>query len=461
MIYFLAGVAAIAGLLFGYDEGVIAVASPSLQHSFPMSPLEDGFTTAAVPLGALVGAILAGKLTQALGRRRVLMMAAALFAVGAVVAAIVGAVWMLMIARLVLGLAIGVAAVVAPLFIAEAAPLNIRGAMVSTYQLAITAGIVLSYLTGLLLGGEETWRIMFALGAVPGIVFLIGLVFLPESPRWLVLKGRDADATASMRRLRGPGADVTAEVAAIRANVEAEHRTAERAPSILAPWVRPALVIGTVLFFLQQLSGINAVIYYAPTIFQHAGLDGHTTQVMATVGVGIVNFAVTILAMGLIDRLGRRPLLIIGFIGTAVTLLFIAVAVVEQDVFPSWMVVVALLLYIASFAISLGPLPHLMMSEVFPLSVRGAGMSLSSCSNWGFNFIVVFLFPLMLATIGLAGAFTLFAIVCLGGILFTMALLPETRGVSLEQIEAHLRAGEPLSALGTRPAIAVAGGTRR
>ncbi len=461
MIYFLAGVAAIAGLLFGYDEGVIAVASPSLQHTFPMSPLEDGFTTAAVPLGALVGAILAGKLTQALGRRRVLMMAAGLFAVGAVVAAIVGAVWMLMVARLVLGLAIGVAAVVAPLFIAEAAPLRIRGALVSTYQLAITAGIVLSYLTGLLLGGEDTWRIMFALGAVPGIVFLIGLVFLPESPRWLVLKGRDADATASMRRLRGPGADVAGEVAAIRANVEAEHRTAERAPSVLAPWVRPALVIGTVLFFLQQLSGINAVIYYAPTIFQHAGLDGHTTQVMATVGVGIVNFAVTILAMGLIDRLGRRPLLIIGFIGTAVTLLVIAVAVVEQDIFPSWIIVVALLLYIASFAISLGPLPHLMMSEVFPLSVRGAGMSISSCSNWGFNFIVVFLFPLMLATIGLAGAFTLFAIVCLGGILFTMALLPETRGVSLEQIEAHLRAGEPLSALGTRPAIAVAGGTRR
>ena len=153
--------------------------------------------------------------------------------------------------------------------------------------------------------------------------------------------------------------------------------------------------------------------------------------------------------MGLIDRLGRRPLLIIGFIGTAVTLLVIAVAVVEQDIFPSWIIVVALLLYIASFAISLGPLPHLMMSEVFPLSVRGAGMSISSCSNWGFNFIVVFLFPLMLATIGLAGAFTLFAIVCLGGILFTMALLPETRGVSLEQIEAHLRAGEPLSALGT------------
>jgi MFS transporter, SP family, galactose:H+ symporter len=455
MIYFLAGVAAIAGLLFGYDEGVIAVASPSLQRSFPMSAVEDGFTTAAVPLGALLGAILAGRLTERLGRRVVLMLAAALFALGALAASIVGSIGMLMLARLVLGLAIGVAAVVAPLFIAEAAPLRIRGALVSTYQLAITAGIVLSYLTGLMFGGPDTWRVMFALGAVPGIVFFIGLLFLPESPRWLVLKNRQGDATASLRRLRGAGADVAGEVEAIRANVFAEQRTAARAPSVLAPWVRPALIIGTVLYFLQQLSGINAVIYYAPTIFQHAGLDGHSTQVLATVGVGLVNFAVTILAMTLIDRWGRRPLLIAGFVGTAATLLLIALAVVTQDLFPSWIVVVALFGYIASFAISLGPLPHLMMSEVFPLSVRGAGMGISSVSNWGFNFIVVFLFPIMLATIGLAGAFTLFAVVCLGGIVFTIALVPETRGVSLEAIEAHLRAGEPLSRLGAAKAAPV------
>ena len=447
MIYFLAGVAAIAGLLFGYDEGVIAVASPSLQASFPMSAFEDGFTTAAVPLGAMLGAILAGRLTERLGRRLVLMLAAGLFARGALAASSVGTIWMLMLARLVLGLAIGVAAVVAPLFIAEAAPLRIRGALVSTYQLAITAGIVLSYLTGLIFGGPDTWRVMFALGAVPGIAFFIGLLFLPESPRWLVLKDRDAEAAAGLRRLRGAGADVAGEVEAIRANVLAEQRSAARAPSVLAPWVRPALIIGTVLYFLQQLSGINAVIYYAPTIFQHAGLDGQSTQVMATVGVGLVNFAVTILAMTLIDRWGRRPLLIAGFVGTAATLLLIAVAVLAQDVFPSWVVVLALFGYIASFAISLGPLPHLMMSEVFPLSVRGAGMSLSSVSNWGFNFVVVFLFPVMLATIGLAGAFTLFAVVCLGGIVFTVVLVPETRGVSLEEIETHLRAGAKLSDL--------------
>ena len=226
MIYFLAGVAAIAGLLFGYDEGVIAVASPSLERSFPMSAVENGFMIAAVPLGALAGAVIAGRLTERLGRRRVLMLAAALFTVGALAAAAVQAVWMLMLARLVLGLAIGVAAVVAPLFIAEAAPLRIRGALVSTYQLAITAGIVLSYLTGLVVTDEASWRVMFALGAVPGITFLIGLCFLPESPRWLLLRDRESDAKASLVRLRGQAAGIDGEIAAIRATVAAERRVA-------------------------------------------------------------------------------------------------------------------------------------------------------------------------------------------------------------------------------------------
>jgi sugar porter (SP) family MFS transporter len=448
MIYFLAGVVAMAGLLFGYDEGVIAVAGSSLTHDFPMSDLARGFTTAAVPLGALVGCILGGRLTERFGRRRVLMAAAALFSCGALAAACVIAVWMLTIARFVLGLAIGVAAVVAPLYIAESAPLRIRGGLVSTYQLAITAGILLSYLTGLVVVGEGSWRVMFALGMVPGVAFLIGLVFLPESPRWLALQGRGSQAKASLHRLRGATTDVTAELAGIQAMADAEQRSAAHAPSLLAPWVRPALIIGTVLFFLQQLSGINAVIYYAPTIFRHAGLGSDKANVIATVGVGLVNFLVTILAMTLIDRWGRRPLLSVGFAGTAATLILIAVAAMNPNVFPSWIIVVALFGYIASFAVSVGPLPHLMMSEVFPLSIRGAGMSAASASNWGFNFIVVFLFPLMLSTIGLAGAFTLFAVVCLGGLLFSITFAPETRGVSLEEIEAHLRAGEPLRSLG-------------
>ena len=448
MIYFLATVAAIAGFLFGYDEGVIAVVRPSLDKDFPMGPLVAGFMTAAVPLGALAAAGLAGRIIDRFGRRRVLMAAAALFALGALIAAAITAVWMLVLARLILGLAIGVAAVGAPLYIAETAPHRIRGALVSTYQLAITIGILVSYLTGLFISGDGTWRTMFGLGAVPGLLFLAGLAFLPESPRWLVLKGFPDDARASLRRLRAAGWPVDGELDEMvrSAQAQAGRKTGYRA--LLEPAIRPALIVAVGLFFLQQLSGINAVIYYAPQIFSHAGFDSASTQMLATVGVGTVNLLTTVLAMFLIDRIGRRPLLILGFAGASAAMLVIVLAVIEPTLVPSWVIIVVLLLYIASFAISLGPLPHVMMSEIFPLRVRGLGMSMASISNWGFNFVVVFAFPLLLASIGLAATFTIFAIICIGGIVFTLTHVPETTGHSLEAIEAYLESGQPLVALG-------------
>ena len=367
MIYFLAAVAAIAGFLFGYDEGVIAVVRPSLDKDFPMGPLVGGFMTAAVPLGALAAASVAGRIVDRFGRRRVLMAAAALFALGALTAASITAIWMLVAARLILGLAIGVAAVGAPLYIAETAPLRIRGALVSTYQLAITIGILVSYLTGLLVSGDGTWRTLFGLGAVPGLLFLAGLAFLPESPRWFVLKGFPDEARASLRRLRAEGWNVDGELAEMVRTAEAAtgRKTGYRA--LLEPAIRPALIVAVGLFFLQQLSGINAVIYYAPEIFGHAGFDSVTTQMLATVGVGTVNLLTTVLAMVLIDRIGRRRLLIVGFAGTSAAMLVIALAVINPTLVPSWVIIVVLLFYIASFAISLGPLPHVMMSEVFPL----------------------------------------------------------------------------------------------
>jgi sugar porter (SP) family MFS transporter len=450
MIYFLAFVAAIAGFLFGYDEGVIAVARASLDKDFPMSPLVGGFMTAAVPLGALVAASVAGPITDRFGRRRVLMFAAALFAVGALVAASITAVWMLVAARFVLGIAIGMAAVAAPLYIAECAPLESRGAMVSTYQLAITVGILASYLTGLIVEDEAkggVWRIMFGLGIVPGVLFLAGLALLPESPRWLVRQNRPVDAKASLSRLRKAGDDVDGEVAEMIRSVKAEASQRVGYSALLEPAVRPALIVGVGLFFLQQLSGINAVIYYAPEIFSHAGFDSGKTQMLATIGVGVVNVATTVLAMFLIDRLGRRPLMVIGLFGAAITMLAIALGVVFPNVVPSWLIIAMLLLYIASFAVAIGPLPHLLMSEIFPLRVRGPGMSMSSLSNWGFNFLVVFTFPLMLAGPGLAFTFTVFAVICLGGIAFTLTRVPETTGHSLEAIEHHLMSGKPLGAM--------------
>jgi MFS transporter, SP family, galactose:H+ symporter len=288
---------------------------------------------------------------------------------------------------------------------------------------------------------------MFGLGAVPGLLFLAGLAFLPESPRWLVLKGFPDEARASLCRLRAAGWNADGELDEMVRTAQAAtgRKTGYRA--LLEPAIRPALIVAVGLFFLQQLSGINAVIYYAPEIFSHAGFDSANTQMLATVGVGTVNLLTTVLAMFLIDRIGRRPLLILGFAGASAAMLVIALAVINPTLVPSWVIIVVLLLYIASFAISLGPLPHVMMSEVFPLRVRGLGMSTASISNWGFNFIVVFAFPLMLAGPGLAFTFTIFAVICLGGIFFTMTRVPETTGLSLEAIETHCHSGRPLITL--------------
>ena len=448
MIYFLAAVAAIAGLLFGYDEGVIAVARPLLDNDFAMSPLLGGFMTAAVPLGALAAAGVAGPIADRFGRRSVLMAAAALFTVGALVASAISAIWMLVLARLVLGVAIGTAAVAAPLYIAEAAPLKSRGSLVSTYQLANTVGILASYLSGLAIAGAGMWRLMFGLGAVPGLLFLVGLALLPESPRWLMRRRSAKAARASLAQLRSRTWDLEAELEDMTRTIEAEAGQRAGYAALSEPAVRPALIVAVGLFFLQQLSGINAVIYYAPDIFEQAGFDNADTQILATVGIGVVNLLTTILAMFLIDRLGRRPLLFLGFAGTAATMLIIAFAILNPGLVPSWLVIAMLLLYIASFAISLGPLPHVMMSEIFPLRVRGPGMSMASISNWGFNFVVVFAFPLMLAGPGLAFTFTLFAVICLGGLSFTLLRVPETTGLSLEAIERHLQSGRPLATLG-------------
>jgi MFS transporter, SP family, galactose:H+ symporter len=447
MIYFVTSVAAIAGLLFGYDEGVIAIALPLLTKEYPMTPVVSGFMTAAVPLGAVIGASVAGRITDRFGRRRVLMAAAAVFAVAALLAATITSISALVVARLFLGLAIGTAAVAAPLYIAEAAPLETRGALVSTYQLAITFGILASYVAGYTLASGNAWRLMFGLGAVPAIVLIVGLFFMPETPRWLALKGRLVEAKASILRLRGTGATVDRELAEIDRSVRDDAGRKGGYAVMFEPAIRPALVVGMGLFLLQQLSGINAVIYYAPEIFIQAGFNQGETEKLATVGVGMVNFLTTIVAMYLIDQVGRRRLLVVGFLGTGVAMLAIALAVVYPTLIPSWVVIAALLLYIAAFAISLGPLPFVLMSEIFPLRARAAGMSMASLSNWGFNFMVVFTFPVMLAGPGLAFTFTLFAIICLSGVVFTLRRVPETTGHSLEEIEVHLASGKPLVTL--------------
>lgn len=451
MIYVVAAIAGIAGFLFGFDEGVIAGALHLLRDEFGISPFDEGFMTAAVPLGALAGAVVAGRAAEAYGRRASLLAAALLFAAGALLSTAASAVWMLTAARLVLGVAVGIAAMVAPLYISESAPAERRGMLVSVYQLAITLGILGAYVVDFVFA--ESWRLMFSVGVVPGIALLVGMYFMGDTPRWLALKGRNAEAQAAVARIRSlplhhPSID--AELAEIGSTAKSDRKAGSLA-DLLHPVVRPALVVSMGLFFLQQLSGINAVIYYAPIVFKEAGFDSSATQILATVGIGIVNVAMTIVGMMLVDRLGRRKLLFIGFTGAAISLGMISVGAVSGAASLDILASVGLVLYIASFASSLGALPWIMMSEIFPLNVRGLGMSVASLSNWGFNFLVVFSFPMLVSALGLGGVFLIYAAFCVVGLVFTWLLVPETSGVPLEEIEMHLKSGRPLRELGQAP----------
>lgn len=448
MHYVVAAVAAISGFLFGFDEGIIAGAHGALAREFAITPLVNGIITAAVPLGAVFGAAASGRLTRKFGRRRVLHAAAIAFFVGSLLAAGAVSVWMLVMARLLLGVAVGVASMAAPLYIAETAPQKLRGRSVSAFQLAMAVGILVSYVVGLAFSQDENWRLMFAIDALPALILFLGLVPLPESPRWFALRGRWGDARASLAKVTGDHANADAAFAEMRAAIKSETEGGT-IRDLFRPMMRPALIVAMGLFFLQQLSGINAVIYYAPQIFREVGFADRAGQLLATIGIGAVNVAMTIVGMWLIERIGRRRLLLTGFGSTTVSLAALA-ATIAPGGGDDWVSLIGLAVFIAAFAVGVGPLPYVLMSEIFPLDVRGAGMALASITNWGCNFLVVLTFPTLAAAIGVIGVFGIFAFMCFVGFVFGRLYVPETRGISLEQIERHVRSGAPLMQM--RPA---------
>ncbi|MCR9087815.1 MAG: sugar porter family MFS transporter [Rhodobacteraceae bacterium] len=434
----LAALAALFGFLFGFDEGIIAGALPFIEQTFEVTPAAEGFMTAAVPLGAVLGVVLAARYSDQFGRRLVLMSCAAVFVVGSIMSGLASGVVSLTIARLVLGIGIGMSALAAPMFLAELAPAAVRGMLVSAFQLLITIGIVASYGVSLALSPLGDWRLMLALGAIPALIALVGIAVSPESPRWLVLRGRDEDAqrTISTLQPRLTDSEVASKVHEIRASLEGTPK-APPWSAFLAPKVRPVVAFAITLFLLQQLSGINAVIYYAPIIMAEAGMEGVSARLGATVGIGLLNVVMTVVAMILVDRVGRRPLLITGFAGAAVSLAIItfAFATPTDD---AGLALAGILLYVAFFAVALGPLPWLYMAELFPMRLKTRGIALASTANWSMNFLVVFLFPVVLSAVGASAAFAIFAACCAFGFFYALKYAPETNGVSLEAMEHEL-----------------------
>jgi SP family galactose:H+ symporter-like MFS transporter len=439
-VVIVAAVSATAGLLFGYDTGVISGALLFIRQDFHLSSTLQEVVTSAVLVGAVIGAISGGWLADRFGRRRVIIAAAVVFALGAIGTSLTPTVALLIAGRVVVGVAIGVASLTAPMYISEMSPPNIRGSLVSFNQFAVTLGIVISYLVDYALSTAGAWRWMFGLAAIPAAILGTGMIFMPDSARWLVSQGRVDRARGVLERIRDTG-QVDDELQEIK---KSERTQTGELSELLKPGVRPALIVGIGLAILQQITGINTVIYYAPTIFQSAGLTSPSVSILATLAVGIVNALMTAVAISLLDRVGRRPLLLTGMIGMIVGLVALGAAFLTPGLSGSlgWIAVASVIVYVGSFAIGLGPVFWLLISEIYPLKVRGLAMSLATVANWGANLLVALTFLSLIQALGRTGTFWIYAAIGMAAWVFAYRLVPETRGQSLEEIEAHWRAGK-------------------
>jgi sugar porter (SP) family MFS transporter len=428
-LYLPAAVAALGGLLFGFDTAVINGAIVFLKRQFALTDSQTEFGASSLLLGCVLGASLAAFTSDRFGRKKSLLAAAALFTVSSIGAALPRNITEFVIARVLGGLAIGLASTLSPLYIAEISPARIRGLLVSVNQLAIVTGILLSYSVnyGLTGAGPANWRWMFASAAVPSAFFLVTLLSVPESPRWLVQKGRDAEAENILSRIKGREAAQT-EIHAIRAAV------AEESGNVFDAAFRKPLVVAVLIGLFSQFTGINTIIYYGSLVFlEHVPNQTASSALFANVMIGAINFVATILGMYLIDRAGRKPLMTSAFAGMGAALVGVAASIHFHG--PPFAVLLFVLVYVACFAVGIGTGTWVLMSEICPNRIRGRAMSIATLFLWCGTLIVTLTFLSLVRVLTAPGAFLLYAVICVAAVLFVKMAVPETKGRSLEEIE--------------------------
>jgi SP family galactose:H+ symporter-like MFS transporter len=435
--YLLAAVASTGGLLFGFNTGVISGALPVIQQHWQLDTFRSGLLVIVVLGGAVVGALITGQICDKLGRRDIITATSATFALGAFGSGLAPSIDWLIVSRAVVGLAIGAVSVSVPLYIAEIAPAKSRGALVSCNQLAITVGILLSYVTAAVLGDHgDAWRYMFMTGSALAVLLGITSVVLVESPRWLIWQDDEQEARRVLEELGDKSEDVDREIDRIKRGLAAEPDSSFL--DFLGARGGPAMTTGIGLYFFQQFVGINAIIYFAPTILAKAGFDTGIAALLATVVIGTLNVVMTILAIRLLDRVGRKPLLSVGFAGMALSLFAVGLVFIvagESGAVQKWLVLLGLMTFIAFFAVSIGPIGWLMISEIYPTTLRGRAMSIPSAAHWLFNVIVSFSFLPLVQHLGNGLTFGLFALSGVTGWFFCRSLVPETNGRTLEEIQ--------------------------
>ncbi len=436
-IYLVSLVAALGGLLFGYDTAVIAGAIGYLQTKFELSSFGTGWAASAAIWGCVAGAIFAGYFSDKYGRKRVMVVTALLFAVSAIASALPNTITQFVIARFIGGVGVGAASILSPLYISEIAPANIRGKLVTLYQLAIVIGINVIYFVNLLISNAGTeqwnvdtgWRYMVGSEVIPAALFLMMLAMVPESPRWLTKKGREEEAFDILERVNG-----TAEAKVVHETIkEALQEESGTLKELFAPGVRMALIVGSVLAIFSQITGINAIIYYAPEIFKSVGF-GTESALLQTVIIGVINTVFTFVAIWLIDKAGRKKLLQWGVSGMIVCLAGMGAAF-YFDLSNGYILLAFVIGYVASFAASLGPIPWVIISEIFPTKTRGVAMSFCIVLLWLAVVLITQMTPVLLESVGGAVTFWIFMVNAIILVWFVTRFVPETKQKTLEEIE--------------------------
>lgn len=429
-------IAAIGGLLFGYDTGSISTAILLIKKELLLTPAQQELAIAMVPLGGILGAFFGGLLSDRNGRKKTILAASIIFIVGILFFSFSDSIYEIIICRFVVGIAVGIYLALVPLYIAELAPSHMRGALVSINQFAITIGLLASYLAGDLFIKTDGWRMLFSLAVIPAALQFIVFLFFPESPSWLVNNNRSKEALLILSRYRGSIKEAELELFEIQKHKDKKGEVKQSSlKEFLGKPLRPILLAGLGVTIIQQVTGINAILYYAPTIFQFAGFASNQSAILATTLLGSINVLMTFISIFLLDRIGRKPLLIIGLSGMILSLIILGIGFNSHDSIVGKISMISLLVYIAFFAISLGPIAWLLNSEIYPLHIRGSAIGLATCTNWFFNFLITVTFLDLTRLLDKSGAFWLYAFIGIIGLIFIIKKIPETKNKSLDEIE--------------------------